>query len=241
MKTQFKFEPHAHTSESSMCASITARELVELHHELGYDGIAITDHLESYIGSRAKGPGGWDDYIDWYLSGYWSARQRGDELGISVILGMELRFTENDNDYLIYGIDESFLRSNPHLYRMGIKEFYRKFGNDTLIIQAHPFRYKNKTVHQDCIHGVEVLNSNPNHQSYNEKALELCKCNPYLFRVCGSDVHARGHAGLTYILFDCPVNDSNEYRVAIERKHYILGCELEKHRLILCGAERIPG
>ena len=44
-----------------------------------------------------------------------SSKARGDELGLDVILGAELRFPENDNDYLVYGIDEAWLRANPYL------------------------------------------------------------------------------------------------------------------------------
>ena len=43
--------------------------------------------------------------------------KRGDELGFDVILGTELRFPENDNDYLVFGretkgLPEELLRGN---------------------------------------------------------------------------------------------------------------------------------
>jgi predicted metal-dependent phosphoesterase TrpH len=187
---------------------------------------------------RSKGD--WGKYIDKFLEGYRFAKQRGDELGMSVILGAELRFPENDNHYLIYGIDENFLRNNQYLYLMGIKEFYREFGNEVLIIQAHPYRYNNNVVYHDYIHGVEVVNSCPNHLNYNNRALGLCKNYPALYRVCGSDVHNFEDAGLTYTLFDCPIVDSFEYKAAVETRRGALRCHLDKYMSILREAEKIP-
>ena len=61
-------------------------------------------------------------------------------MGLDVILGAELRFPENDNDYLVYGIDEQWLRSNPYVCCMSAQEFFDKFHDQVLIIHAHPFR-----------------------------------------------------------------------------------------------------
>ncbi|MDA6864799.1 hypothetical protein OSL55_27745, partial [Escherichia coli] len=78
--------------------------------------------------------------MDHYLSGYKASKKRGDELGFDVILGAELRFPQNDNDYLVYGIDEDWLRSNPYMCCTSAREFYEKFHNEVLIIHAHPYR-----------------------------------------------------------------------------------------------------
>ena len=39
-----KYEIHSHTKETSQCAKISAKELVEKYKELGYSGIVITNH-----------------------------------------------------------------------------------------------------------------------------------------------------------------------------------------------------
>jgi hypothetical protein len=59
---------------------------------------------------------------------------------------MELRFHENNNDYLVYGIDEAFLRRNPTCIEWVTVRFTKPSRNEVLIIQAHPFRDENSTV-----------------------------------------------------------------------------------------------
>ncbi|MFR3922134.1 MAG: hypothetical protein ACLTYN_09385 [Dysosmobacter welbionis] len=109
--------------------------------------------------------------IDHYLAGYRASKARGDELGLDVILGAELRFPENDNDYLVYGIDEAWLRANPYLCCMSAREFYRKFHDQVLIVHAHPYRDGNTTVFEDAVHGTEILNAHPRHENHNDRAL----------------------------------------------------------------------
>lgn len=43
-----------------------------------------------------------------YLLDYDEAVKTGEKYGINVILGCEIRFTENVNDYLLFGIDKVF-------------------------------------------------------------------------------------------------------------------------------------
>lgn len=62
-----------------------------------------------WIGSEELG---WYDdrqkCIDTYLTDYKLAVETGKKYGINVILGCEIRFSENLNDYLLFGIDENF-------------------------------------------------------------------------------------------------------------------------------------
>ena len=59
---------------------------------------------------------------------YYPGLSRGimQKQGINVILGAEIRFTENVNDYLIYGIDEDELITIYDMLDLGIKEFYKQ-------------------------------------------------------------------------------------------------------------------
>ena len=45
---KYKYELHSHTTETSQCAQITAKELVEKYKELGYSGIVITNHYSDF-------------------------------------------------------------------------------------------------------------------------------------------------------------------------------------------------
>ena len=54
---------------------------------------------------------------------------------------MEIRFYEDPNDYLLYGMTEELLcREGERWLEMNLKSFYAAYGNRLLIIQAHPNR-----------------------------------------------------------------------------------------------------
>ena len=223
MRKQFKLEPHAHTAETSRCGHIPGAEVAKRCHSLGYNSIIITDHLyEEYI-SKFPFKDNWDAVMDRFLSGYKAAKEQGAEIGLNVLLGAEIRFGINDNDYLLFGIDEEFLRLNPYLNRLDPWEFFNKYGNDILIIQAHPFRNGNENVYPECIHGVEVFNGNPRHNNFNDKALQLCESNPQLYRLYGSDVHRDSDFGRAWMLFDEPISDSRTFHAAVKQKAYSWG------------------
>jgi len=220
---QIKFELHLHTAETSKCGTVSARDFVRNYHSLGYDGIVVTDHLhESYI-SLQNCRDDWQECMTRYLFGYEEAKRAGDEIGLTVALGVELRFPECENDYLLYGIDEAFLRAHPYLYRTDHKSFFREFGNELLIINAHPFRNCDE-VFYDSVHGLEIVNANPRHDSRNRLALQLALEHPELYRVCGSDAHRPGDEGLSAVLFEGHITDSFDVKRAIESGKYRLWC-----------------
>ena len=124
MKKKFKIDTHMHTSEISSCGRIPAAELAFRCRSHGYDSIVITDHLNQEYLSRFSPKDDWNTIMDHFLSGYKIAKKQGDEIGLNVLLGAEVQLTINENEYLIYGIDEDFLRSNPaaikqNVYSMG--------------------------------------------------------------------------------------------------------------------------
>lgn len=222
-KTYYKFDTHVHTAETSKCGNIPAATIVRRYRGLGYDGVAITDHLhESYI-SLQNCRDDWQECITRYLFGYQEAKRAGDALGLTVVLGVELRFPENDSDYLLYGVDEAFLRAHPYLYRTDHASFFREFGDKLLIIHAHPFRNCDE-VFYDSVHGLEIVNGNPRHKNRNELALALAQQNPHLHRLCGSDTHRDGDEGSSAVLFEDRIADSYDLKRAIESDRYRLVC-----------------
>lgn len=185
-----KYDTHVHTSEVSSCGCVPAKEVVQIYKDAGYQGIIITDHYyDNYFASLDDLD--WDKKIDCYLKGYHIASDVGKQLGLQVLLGMEIRFTENANDYLVYGIDETFLREYKELYRLSLKEFKDLIGSkDILIFQAHPFRARMISAPPELLDGVEVYNGNPRHDSSNEKAYEYA-LNHNLLMISGTDFHQR--------------------------------------------------
>ena len=227
MERQFKVEPHVHTSETSSCGYIPAAEVAVRCRSLGYDGIIITDHLHEEYVSQLPFKDDWDAVMDHFLGGYWAAKKQGEEIGLNVLLGAEIRFEINDNDYLLFGLDEDFLRQNPFLHHLDPWEFFSKYGNEILIIQAHPYRNGNEVVYPECIHGVEVYNGNPRHNNHDHKALALCASHPRLYQLYGSDVHRDSDFGRACMLFDESISDSRAFRAAVKQGAYSGGpCDI---------------
>jgi len=183
----FKYEMHLHTSEVSPCARVSAREIPKLYLDKGYDVIVVTDHFAPYFFENRKYQK-WEDAVDAYLRGYYIAANEGLKCGIRVLLGMEITFSGSPEDYLVYGIDESFLKKYPHLYRKNIKSF-RKIArkHNLFVVQAHPCRHYIKKVAIGYIDGLEAINGRDNLES-NEKAGKLADEHK-LIKIAGSDFH----------------------------------------------------
>jgi len=199
-----------------------AREIVEMYHDAGFSGIAITDHMHSNMVKRFSND--WNRAVDNFLRGYKKAKERGEALGLSVILGMEIRFDSGYGDYLVYGIDEEFLLSNPFLPKLGIRKFFNRFKQELLIIQAHPFR-ENDKVHDRLIHGLEVYNGNPRHSNRNKKAMALYEAKPRLLPFCASDAHEIEDIAGGWLELSKPVSDSFQFRDLVLQREYQLGKE----------------
>lgn len=184
----YKYDMHVHTAEVSPCGMVTASKLVQLYKEAGYAGIVITDHyFKDYFDSLGRIS--WEEKVDKFLRGYNYALAKGQKVGLNVIPGIELRFCENYNDYLIYGIDESFLNENPELYKLGLSKFRKLIANnDILIYQAHPYRSWVTPAPPSLLDGVEVFNGNPRQNNKNHRALAFAKTHS-LKMISGSDFH----------------------------------------------------
>lgn len=184
----FKYEMHSHTAEMGGCGKVPVAETIKRYkNESDYDGIVITDHyfngfFEEHSNLNFK------EQIDRYLMGYRAGLEEGYKIGFTVMLGAEIRFKENANDYLVYGFDEGFLYEHENIWELSIEEF-RKLAdvNGILIYQAHPFRTWMIPM-PEYVHGIEVFNGNPRHDSQNDKALKLAE-DYDLLQISGSDYH----------------------------------------------------
>jgi predicted metal-dependent phosphoesterase TrpH len=185
---RFKYDMHVHTREVSPCGKVSARDVVALYKQAGYHGIVLTDHCYDGFFARFSNLS-WEQQVDEYLKGYRKALESGREVGLQVILGMELRFFGSMNDYLVYGVDESFLKSTPYPYMKDLKIFHQiAKENDLLIYQAHPFRTGITRANPNDLDGIEVFNGNLRHDSRNDLALRFAQENR-LLQVSGSDFH----------------------------------------------------
>lgn len=219
----YSYELHLHTKETSRCGHVPAAEQVRTYHNLGYTGICITDHLHDGYYDPSLSVSEWHEAMESHLLGYRNAAEEGSKLGMDIILGAELRFPGSDRDYLIYGIGESWLFDHPHMCHMSVQEFYARYHNEVLIIQAHPYRGYD-TVYWDSIHGLEICNTSPRHDSRDHLALALLKEHPYFYPIAGSDAHRHGDEGGAALLCEHRIHDSFEMKKVITSEQYSLWC-----------------
>ena len=158
---RYKIELHAHTSPGSTCSEIPPKDMIRLMQEQHYDAVVITNHFSADAPfMKSKDP------VGNYLADFYAAREEGSKMGIRVLVGAEYRFIENANDYLVFGVDEAFLRETVSRFDMGIEAFYKEYHRDSLVIlQAHPFRNGMKLVEPEFLDGIETMNLHPNHNS----------------------------------------------------------------------------
>ncbi len=183
-----KIELHLHTKESSHCGQVPAQDALREYHRRGYGAVVITDHY-----SRREA-GFWPyshhrERVDGFLKGYRAAKELEQELGVVVLLGAELRFDEsNENDYLVYGLDEEFFYSHPELEDLRFEDFLAILPETALLYQAHPFRNGNTVVDPKHLFGIEVFNGHSGHDSRNLIALSWARLHR-LHAISGSDAH----------------------------------------------------
>jgi len=216
----YKIDTHVHTAEVSACGKIKAKDLVQMYRDSGYYGVIITDHYcsEYFHSLRAKN---WEEKVDSYLTGYRNALGEGKKVGLKVFLGMEIRFTENFNDYLVYGFDEDFLKNHRELYKLGLVKFKKLAEKEGLLVfQAHPFRPEIIPADPRFLDGVEVYNGNPRHNSRNHLAYSFASRNN-LMMISGSDFHQVSELATGGIILPHAINTSKELVALMHEKRFI--------------------
>ena len=216
---KYLFDTHIHTKEASSCSRVFAADIVKRYKELGYDGLIITDHFSASQFERHGET--YEEQVRKYLSGYRAAKEYEDE-NFHIILGMELRFLENDNDYLVYGFDEDFVLNNnltlyndPEEFRPVVEE------NNFIIFQAHPFRIGMTVIDPELLDGVEVYNGHGDHYSRNKIANKWAELHS-LRKLSGSDFHGNITLEPGGVYFDEYYTDSKQVAKALREGNYSL-------------------
>jgi predicted metal-dependent phosphoesterase TrpH len=201
-----KIELHIHTTGFSYCGKLSAAEIVDLYSQAGYDAIVITNHFNSISKQWFLDNGG-KDYHKSYFDTIRQAAELGKKCGMLVLGGFELRFDENANDYLVYGMTPEQCCDHDKIFTMTAAEF-GAFAreNGILFYQAHPFRNGITVVSPEHLFGIEVSNTHPRHDSRNDIALAWAeKFN--LHQIAGSDCHQPQDVGTSAIFTDYPVKN----------------------------------
>lgn len=157
----YLYETHLHTSQASACARSTGAEMARACKEYGYTGIFVTDHNwggNTVIDNRLD----WDVWVEQFCAGYEQAKAEGDRIGLTVFFGYEAGY--DGTEFLIYGIDKTWMRKHPQLRTATVEEQYTLVHEaGGLVMHAHPFReepYIPKVrLFPEWVDGVEGINA----------------------------------------------------------------------------------
>ena len=218
-----KIDLHVHTSELSLCGKLSLEETISLYKKTDYDAIVVADHFTADTGEVHLSRG-IPDYVEYYFEHRNIAVELGKKYGLLVLPGCELRFKENVNDYLVYGLTLEHVKMRPDIFDMkpaAFSEFARE--NGILFYQAHPFRNGMTVVKPDCLFGIEVMNGHPRHDSRNDIAQQWAE--KYgLHRIGGSDCHQTEDVGSSGIMTDYPVKNIDDLIHVLKNDLYSIFC-----------------
>lgn len=228
---RYRIELHAHTCPMSSCSSVSSEDTVKLYSEKGYNGIVIANHFSNYSLNKMAGLDR-ESYIDAFLKNVSDARKVAEQLGMTVYTGCELRFDENDNDYLIYGVDREILEKCFDYMNKNVATFRREVSlPKSVFIQAHPFRGTVNLVEPELLDGIEILNMHPWFNPLASKTTAYAYENNIKIKTAGSDFHAVDHVACSALRAKFLPKDSFELAELLKSGDYVL--EIGENAIVL--------
>ena len=188
----YRYELHSHTSECDRAAHLSAKELVHLYKDAGYDGMVITDHYielfyNIWFPEEVSGLTHEQQVARW-LKGFRTAREEGEKIGFTVLPGAEVRFDGYPNDYLLYGLHEEFFFTVPRLNELkNIRELLALMPEGACVVQAHPFRDDMTVADPRGLFGIEVFNGGT--EKFRNDLARIYAEHYGLAMTSGSDIH----------------------------------------------------
>ena len=220
-----KYEMHVHTAECDICAHVAAKDIVRMYQQKGYSGLVITDHyfamsFDWFADDLTEGTH--CEFVDRWLRGYREAKKEGDKIGMTVLLGAEVRLDgPNINDYLIYGIDEDFLFRAPYLNRLSsLQELISVLPENACVVQAHPFRDNMTVQSPDLLFGIEVNNGGT--ELFRNDLARTFAAHYGKPMLSGSDFHHADHLARGGISTDADIQSIQDLVQALRSGNYEL-------------------
>lgn len=178
---------HTHSSGISGCCRLNVFEIVDAAKKVGLDGIILTNHYDSegYLDYGSKA-----DYVENYIKEYYDAKAYGEKVGLKVFFGIEVtaEFMERIH-LLVYGVTEDFLRQNPEIYNLSLKELYELVHeNGGILVEAHPFRHNCPILDTDYLDALEI-NCHPIYKTTHYEDVREGALKGGVKLTCGSDYH----------------------------------------------------
>ena len=223
-------ELHAHTSPVSSCSEVSPREVVDIYHKKGFDAVVIANHFYAFATEGYTK----EEALNRYLKDYEEAKQAAEKYSLNVILATEIRFTENSNDYLIYGVDRDILSVCYDYFDKGLENFRREVELPrSVFIQAHPFRNGMTECNPELLDGIETLNVHPNHNSRIGLAVRYAAENNLTITTAGSDFHHpnRGHEAVSALRTKICPKDSFHLAEILKSGDYVF--EIGENAIVL--------
>ena len=229
---RYRIEAHVHTFPASRCSEVSVAEVITAYSQMGYDALVLTNHfIHGYNYMQGVSV---DEGIQKYLEDYDEAKALGERLGLTVMLGAEIRFTENENDYLMYGVNETMLHEIYGYLEDGVENFRKNYKMpESVFLQAHPFRNGMTEIDPGLLDGMEIFNLHPGHNSRLAVAAMYAKDNNMDIRIAGSDFHfLRGRClSVSAVLTGKMPKDSFEFAEILKSRDYLL--EIGKNAVIM--------
>ncbi|MBP3378021.1 MAG: hypothetical protein J6L96_04675 [Clostridia bacterium] len=222
----YKTELHCHTSEFSYCAGMSGVDKAKLYIENGYSTVVLTNHISA--GYRSDIP----EHRDVVRKYFEAAEVMRDAANgkLNVIVGMELCFKGDIDDYLIYGMDEEMLAGFPEIFDFSYKYFYQWADeHDVIMIQAHPLRCGIIPRDPWYIHGAELYNAS--HDPFYNRIAEAWADvydNEFnhdgrrFIRTSGSDHHSDGQRACGGIVTDFEIKNNADLLSVLRSGEYEL-------------------
>ena len=204
----YKIEAHLHTKPISACARFYPEEMIRFYKEAEYNTVFISDHFAEHHYSFFENLT-WQEKNALLYDSYLRAKKTGEELGLHVLFSPELSLS--GNHYLLYNASLDFLSSREAFFHLSFQELsdYAKSSGVT-IIQAHPLRDGKCVPTPDIVDGFEVINTNPRHENFDERAIELAREHSLLMSA-GSDAHRTEDVGRAAVLSPYDITTTDEY------------------------------
>ena len=214
----YKTELHAHTNPGSNCGKLPADFDARLYAKLGCHTLTITNHMDPDKYKRFPNP---RDLAEFYLSDYYKAKEAAKGTDLEIALGVEIRFLDTINDYLVYGISPEDIEEIATYLPRGIEEFYKGFKNDkNVIIHAHPFRNSMEPTPLGFVDGIESLNLHPSPNSRVGIATRFARENDLLVTV-GSDFHDPDRMAMGLMRTKSHLRDSFDVAEALKSRDVV--------------------
>lgn len=214
---KYKTELHCHSKDASGCSHETAEGIAEKYYKAGYTTIFLTNHFAPSDGDAES----WEAKVEKRYHAL-ELLEKASAGRMNILMGLEFRFTQNSNDYLVFGFDKEYLLNHRDMLTMGVKNFTKMAREDGLLtIQAHPFRFGMVVTNPDYVDGIEVFNGHPGHNSNNDIA-EVWAEKYGKIKTSGTDHHDPEHQPRGGILTDFPITSEKQLIEVLRSGNYEL-------------------